>query len=66
MVMRQPQPVSEGNPYAGLETAAPEPPSRVASWILLGSSAALLVASGGFAVRLPARGTLRVGGAEQR
>jgi len=48
MVLRPPQPVSEGAPYAGFE-AAPEPPSRLASWILLGSGAALLAASGGFA-----------------
>lgn len=49
MILRPPQPVTEGSPYAGFEAAAPEPPSRLASWILLGGSAALAVASGGFA-----------------
>jgi hypothetical protein len=49
MVLRPAQPVTEGGPYAGFETIAPEPPSRLASWILLGGSAALAVAAGGFA-----------------
>ncbi len=49
MVLRPAQPVSEGGPYASVEMMATEPPSRLASWILLGSSAALAVASGGFA-----------------